>query len=73
MERTLFRLRLSEGLPLMRLKAAHPEAAPLFDRWNETLSGLARHGIVDPLPGGWRLTSRGREVCDAVLEALTPG
>lgn len=71
-ERVLFRLRLAEGLPLGRLREQYPEEAGLFAQWDETLAGLARHGIAAPIPGGWRLTARGREVCDAVLGELMP-
>jgi len=71
-ERALFALRLAEGID----PAADAQRFPslggdgLADRWERTLAELARHGITERGGRRWRLTPRGREVCDAVLREL---
>ena len=70
MERVVFALRLDEGIDpyadALRFPALHnrPEV------WEERLENLARHGITERGGRRWRLTSRGREICDAVIREL---
>jgi oxygen-independent coproporphyrinogen-3 oxidase len=70
MERVVFALRLAEGLDPF---ADAQRFAPLRDRaelWEERLEKLARHGITERGGRRWRLTSRGREICDSVIREL---
>ena len=59
-ERALFRLRLREGIPGREVR---PE-------WRKQFESLEKLGIAERTGDGWRLTARGWEVCDAVLERL---
>jgi oxygen-independent coproporphyrinogen-3 oxidase len=69
-ERALFALRLAEGIDpaadAQRFSELHAQA----ERWENRLAELARHGITERGGRRWRLTARGREVCDAVLREL---
>lgn len=59
-ERTIFRLRTAEGLDASR----HPE-------WRETLERFSAQGLlIRSDAGAYRLTPRGSEVCDTILEAI---
>lgn len=59
-ERTIFRLRTAEGLDASR----HPE-------WRETLDRFSAQGLLIKSDAGvYRLTPRGSEVCDTILEAI---
>lgn len=77
-ERSIFRLRLAEGVNPAALAARFPRQKELFAAWNATLADMSRLGLVEncgpdgPAADGqaWRLTARGREVCDAVLAEL---
>ena len=62
-ERTIFRLRTTEGLNASR----HPEWIPILERFvSEGL--LVRGGCA--APNVYRLTDRGTEVCDAILAEI---
>lgn len=70
-ERLVFAFRLAEGVQLDAFVTRHPAAAPRLSEWQRTLEGLRSHGVVAcTAAGAWRLTARGREVADAVSEAL---
>ena len=72
-ERLLFGLRLAEGVALENFVARFPVAAERLAEWNATLARLAEQGVVERVAatgGAWRLTSRGREVADAVIMEL---
>lgn len=69
-ERAAFALRLAEGLDPLADAARFPSLAGLADQWEEKLEGLARQGIAERGGRRWRLTSRGREVCDAAIREL---
>ena len=58
-ERRLFRLRTREGLDA----SDRPE-------WRETLDRFAAGGLLSRDGGLYRLTPRGTEVCDSILEEL---
>ena len=58
-ERRLFRLRTREGLDA----SGHPE-------WRRTLDGFVADGLLSRAGEVYRLTSRGAEVCDAMLADL---
>ena len=70
-ERALFRLRLDEGLDLAAAVNDFPALAAKVREWDCILRKLSEHRITEPISGGWRLTSRGFEVCDAVLAELS--
>lgn len=64
-QRVLFRLRLLEGIP--------PEVIPpdLEKAWKPVLRRLETQGITTRhVDGAWRLTARGREICEAVMVEL---
>jgi oxygen-independent coproporphyrinogen-3 oxidase len=69
-ERALFALRLSEGVDPEDVARRFPELRDQACAWESRLSGLSQHGITEKDGCRWRLTSRGREVCDAVLREL---
>jgi coproporphyrinogen III oxidase-like Fe-S oxidoreductase len=43
---------------------------PQAELWERRLDELAAQGITERGGRRWRLTARGREVCDAVLREL---
>ena len=70
-ERFVFAVRLAEGCEPRAHARRWPAAAPLAAAWERKLAALARNGITEACaPGRWRLTSRGREVADAVSREL---
>lgn len=69
-ERTLFALRMAEGIDPECCFERYPVLREHAQRWRQRLEQLAQLGIVKPSGGRWRLTARGREVCDAVLREL---
>ncbi len=69
-ERVIFTLRLSEGIDLAAEALRFPALAGKVGVWEQRLSNLAVHGITERIGDRWRLTARGREVCDAVLREL---
>jgi len=69
-ERVLFALRLAEGVDLASAANRFPALSVRLADWESRLAGLSRHGITERDAGRWRLTARGREVCDAVLKEL---
>lgn len=70
-ERAIFALRLAEGLDTSALQRRFPAQAELFKEWDATLALEAERGLAEKTPeGAWRLTARGREVCDAILGDL---
>ena len=72
-ERFIYGLRLREGVSPSAFVHGHPAAAKLAAFWEQKLAALEKVGITEKIGnGGWRLTARGFEVCDAVAEALSP-
>ena len=69
-ERVMFSLRLEEGFDPFAAAGNHPVLASAAEGWEETLEGLARQGAVERGGARWRLTARGREVCDAVVREV---
>lgn len=69
-ERVIFALRLSEGIDLSAEALRFPAWAGQARAWEQRLADLAIHGVTERKRHRWRLTARGREVCDAVLREL---
>lgn len=69
-ERTAFALRLAEGLDPFADAERFSALGKRAERWEEKLEGLARSGIAERGGRRWRLTARGREVCDAAIREL---
>ncbi len=69
-ERVMFALRLQEGFDPYAAAIRHPELQDVTDEWEERLETFARQGIVERWGLRWRLTARGREVCDAVIREM---
>lgn len=66
--RVIFRLRLlKEGFNPSQAAIDFPELAPRVAEWRATLDRFVAEGL---LTGTYRLTSRGAEVCDAILAEL---
>jgi len=59
LERTIFRLRTYKGLDA----SGYPE-------WQGRLDGFVREGLLEGSFPVYRLTARGREVCDSILSEL---
>ena len=70
MERVVFALRLAEGIDPFADALRFPDLRDRAEIWEERLVGLARHGITERGGRRWRLTARGREICDAVIREL---
>ena len=58
-ERTIFRLRTRDGLDASR-----------FPQWGQTLERYVQEGLLTREGAVYRLTDRGREVCDSILVDL---
>ena len=69
-ERAVYALRLKEGLDPFEASERFPALRERADRWETRLAGLARQGITERAGSRWRLTARGREVCDAAIREL---
>ena len=70
-ERALLSLRTASGLDLDFAACRWPILAPRIPSWLETLSSMEREGILRRTsPNVFAPTSRGFEVCDAVMSAL---
>ncbi|HPB11094.1 MAG TPA: coproporphyrinogen III oxidase, partial [Kiritimatiellia bacterium] len=69
-ERALFALRLHEGVDLAADALRFPALSAQAELWERRLDELAAQGITERGGRRWRLTARGREVCDAVLREL---
>lgn len=70
-ERAVYALRLSEGLDPREAAERFPALRDAVGRWEERLERLAGQGIAERgASRRWRLTERGREVCDAVVREL---
>lgn len=69
-ERVMFAVRLKEGFDPYAAAKRYPELEALADGWEERLETFARQGIVERGGLRWRLTPRGREVCDAVIREI---
>lgn len=70
-ERFMTGLRLAEGVRPQAFAVRWPAAASCVDGWVKALARLAGIGVVTvDSAGTWRLTTRGREVADAVLREL---
>lgn len=70
MERTVFALRLNEGLDPFADARRFPALRDRAEIWEERLERLARQGITERGGRRWHLTARGREVCDAAIREL---
>ena len=71
LERVLFRLRLAEGMDLDEVVSDYPVLVCRCERWRSVFNGLEREGIARKTgKSRWCLTSRGFEVCDAVIREL---
>lgn len=70
MERVLFHLRLAQGIEPSSCAARFPVIAGRIHAWHSKLIELSRQKIVERHGAAWRLTRRGREVCDAVMTEL---
>jgi len=70
-ERVIFALRLSEGIDPFATAQRFPILKDRATLWERRLEGLAHQGIIERIGRRWRLSSRGREVCDAVLRELS--
>jgi coproporphyrinogen III oxidase-like Fe-S oxidoreductase len=66
----MFMLRLREGFDPYAAAKSQPALESLADGWEERLEALARQGLVERGGLRWRLSARGREVCDAVIREL---
>lgn len=69
-ERSLFALRLQEGFNPAECGRRFALAAAKVDQWELGLRKLACCGAVEPGGKAWRLTRRGREICDYVIREL---
>lgn len=70
-ERALLSLRTAAGLDLSAAARRWPMLAPRIPAWRDELAALEREGILRrPSPCVFAPTSRGFEVCDAVMAAL---
>lgn len=69
-ERSVFALRLHEGIDPFADARRFPALYDRAELWEERLERLARQGIVERGGRRWRLTARGREICDAALREL---
>ncbi|MDD4101634.1 MAG: radical SAM family heme chaperone HemW [Kiritimatiellae bacterium] len=70
LERVVFALRLAEGIGLDEIRHKFPVLSGRIGEWKKRMQGLARQQIAEPHGQRWRLTARGRDVCDAVLREL---
>lgn len=77
-ERFIYGLRTREGVCPGDFARRHPAAAQMADDWEKRLAGLEALGLAEPRRPStsshqissfprWCLTSRGFEVCDAIL------
>jgi len=72
-ERASFALRLRDGIDPLADAERFPALRDRAEIWERRLERLARHGIAERGGRRWRLTARGREICDAaVRELLAP-
>lgn len=69
-ERAIFALRLAEGMDPCEDARRFPALRPRVREWEIRLQQLSKEGIAERGGRRWRLTARGREVCDAVLREL---
>jgi oxygen-independent coproporphyrinogen-3 oxidase len=70
-ERALLSLRTAGGIDLAAVARSWPLLAPRISSWRATLAALRDKGILHcPSPDVFAPTSRGFEVCDAVMSAL---
>ena len=71
LERTLFSLRMAEGIDLAHVVRRWPILVPRQAAWREKLRTLVPHGIVQETgKDRFALADRGFEVCDAVISAI---
>lgn len=70
LERVVFALRLAEGIGLDEIRQRFPVLAERVGGWEQRMQGLERQQITEQHNCRWRLTARGRDVCDAVLREL---
>ena len=74
LERFVFGVRLGEGISPAAAARAWPALATRVADWEARFARLASQGIAESVPVGadprWRLTTRGREVADAVIREL---
>jgi oxygen-independent coproporphyrinogen III oxidase len=70
LERVTFALRLNEGFDPYAAASRFPVLSEKAEAWETRLEACARQGLVERGGIRWRLTSRGREVCDAVIRDI---
>ncbi len=70
LERAVFALRLAEGIGLEETRQRFAVLSGRVSDWETRLQGLERQHITERHGRRWRLTARGRDVCDAVLREL---
>lgn len=70
LERVTFALRLNEGFDPYAAAMRFPILGDKADAWERRFEACARQGLVERGGVRWRLTSRGREVCDAVIRDI---
>ncbi len=69
-ERAVYALRLCEGLDPFAAAERFPVLRDRAAQWDAKLERLAQQGIAERGGRRWRLTARGREVCDAAIREL---
>jgi len=69
-ERSLFALRLHEGFSPAECGTHFSVPAAKVYQWEQSLKNLAYTGAVEQGGKAWRLTRRGREICDHVIREL---
>jgi len=69
-ERALFSLRTSDGLDLKRISRLWPILSLRILEWRDILAFHAGKGLLAGDGQTYRLTQRGAEVCDSILEDL---
>ena len=68
--RFIFQLRLAEGCDPRAFAASHPAALALLPMWESALAKAEAQGLATRDGARWRLTRRGFEVADSVIETL---
>lgn len=69
-ERSLFALRLHEGFSPEECRTRFSVPSAKTVQWEQNLRKLACAGAVEQSGQRWRLTRRGREICDHVIREL---
>ncbi len=70
LERVVFALRLAEGIDHDEIRQRFPVLSDRISDWEKRMRGLERQHITERHGRRWRLSARGRDVCDSVLREL---